>query len=138
MKWVTAMLLLALTISAADKLSAEKVNTMVEALSRLDSAVVNGNERLKAALNQVLDATHGEPRFVGLVKKFGVKGREADLLVADYIFYLNDFRANPKAAEKLLAVGEKPRNPKLPAVKLAAYALVANTILNLDEAIMQN
>jgi hypothetical protein len=63
---------------------------------------------------------------------------ELDLLMADYIFYLNDFRANPKAAEKLLAVGEKPRNPKLPAVKLAAYALVANTILNLDEAIMQN
>jgi hypothetical protein len=63
---------------------------------------------------------------------------ELDLLMADYIFYLNDFRANPKAAEKLLAVGEKPRNPKLSAVKLAAYALVANTILNLDEAIMQN
>ena len=58
--------------------------------------------------------------------------------MADYIFYLNDFRANPKAAEKLLAVGEKPRNPKLPAVMLAAYALVANTLLNLDEAIMQN
>ena len=33
---------------------------------------------------------------------------------------------------------EKPRNAKLNAVELAAYALVANTLLNLDEAIMQN
>ena len=74
------MLLVAFTISAADKLSLEKVNTMVEALSRLDPSVVNGNERLKVVLNQVLDATRGEPRFVGLVEKFSVKGREADLL----------------------------------------------------------
>ena len=73
------MLILAFTISAADKLPPEKVNTMVGALSRLDPSVVNGNERLKTVLNQVLDATRGEPRFVGLVKKFGVKGREADL-----------------------------------------------------------
>ena len=80
MKWIIPTLLLAFTVSAADKLPPEKVNTMVEALSRLDPAVVNGNERLKAVLNQVLDATGGEPRLVGLVKKFGVKGRESDLL----------------------------------------------------------
>jgi len=63
---------------------------------------------------------------------------ELDLLMADYVFYLKDFRKNPESAKKLLAVGEKPRDPKLAAVQLAAYALVANTILNLDEAIMQN
>ncbi|SVB44193.1 uncharacterized protein METZ01_LOCUS197047, partial [marine metagenome] len=80
MRWVTVMLFLGFTLSAADKLPPEKVNTMVEALTRLDPSVVNGNERLKAVLNQVLDATRGEPRFVGLVKKFGVKNREADLL----------------------------------------------------------
>ena len=72
MKWITAILLVSFTISAADKLSLEKVNTMVEVLSRLDPSVVIGNERLKAVLNQVLDATRGEPRFVGLVEKFSV------------------------------------------------------------------
>jgi hypothetical protein len=35
-------------------------------------------------------------------------------------------------------VGEKPRDPSLPAAQLAAFTLVASTILNLDEAIMQN
>ncbi len=80
MKWFIAMLLLVFTTSAVDKLTPEKVNTMIEALSRLDPAVVNGNERLKMVLGQILNATRGETRFVELVKKFGVKGRETDLL----------------------------------------------------------
>ena len=59
-------------------------------------------------------------------------------MIADYDFYLKVFEANPTSATKLLSVGEKPRNKKLDAEQLAAYALVANTLLNLDEAIMQN
>jgi hypothetical protein len=39
---------------------------------------------------------------------------------------------------KLLSVGEKPHDPSLPADQLAAFTLVASTIFNLDEAIMQN
>ena len=75
------MLFVAFTISAADKLSPEKVNTIIEALSRLDPEVVKSNAALKTALKQVLDATRGEPRFVDLVKKFRVKNRETDLLL---------------------------------------------------------
>ena len=63
---------------------------------------------------------------------------ELDLLMKDFQFYQKDFRENAKAASQLLSVGERPRDPELPAVQLAAYSLVANTILNLDEAIMQN
>ena len=63
---------------------------------------------------------------------------ELDLLMKDFRFYQKDFRANEKAASQLLSVGERPRDPKLPTAQLAAYSLVANTILNLDEAIMQN
>jgi hypothetical protein len=63
---------------------------------------------------------------------------ELDLLMKDFSFYLKDFRKKPNTAKRLMSVGEKLRNPSLPAAQLAAYALVANTILNLDEAIMQN
>ena len=63
---------------------------------------------------------------------------ELDLLMKDFSFYLKDFRKKPNAAKRLMSVGEKLRNPSLPAAQLAAYALVANTILNLDEAITQN
>ena len=65
---------------SADKLTPERVDTLMAVFGRLDPAVVNANDKLKAALGQLLDATRGETRFVGLVKKFSVKGREADLL----------------------------------------------------------
>ena len=63
---------------------------------------------------------------------------ELDLLMKDFSFYLKDFRKKPNEAKRLISVGEKLLNPRLPAAQLAAYALVANTILNLDEAITQN
>ena len=80
MKQFIAIMLLVSNLFAAEPLPPEKVNTLIEALGRLDPALVKGNASLRERLNQVLDAVRGEPRFVGLVKKFGVKGREADLL----------------------------------------------------------
>jgi len=63
---------------------------------------------------------------------------EVELLMEDLQFFLKDFKQYPASANKLLKVGEKSADATLPAIELAAYALVANTILNLDEAIMQN
>ena len=45
------------------------------------------------------------------------------------------YRANAEAAQKLLAVGESPRNEKLDAAELAAWTTVASMILNLDETV---
>ena len=79
-KLVFILLLAPLGFAAADKLTPERVNTLLAVFGQLDPATVNSNERLQKALDQLLDATEGEPRFVGLVKKFKVKGREAGLL----------------------------------------------------------
>ncbi len=45
------------------------------------------------------------------------------------------FTAAPEHAAALLAIGESPRNEKLDAAELAAWASVASTILNLDETV---
>ena len=45
------------------------------------------------------------------------------------------YTANPEAAGALLAVGESPRDRSLDTARHAALAMVANTILNLDETI---
>ena len=45
------------------------------------------------------------------------------------------FAAAPDAATKLLAVGESPRDASLDQAELAAWAIVASTLLNLDEAV---
>jgi hypothetical protein len=45
------------------------------------------------------------------------------------------FRADGAAAAKLLGVGDSPRDAAIDGAELAAWAVVANTILNLDEVI---
>jgi hypothetical protein len=45
------------------------------------------------------------------------------------------YQSNNKAAAELLAVGESPRDEKLPLPELAAWTTVASTILNLDETV---
>ncbi len=48
------------------------------------------------------------------------------------------FVADPPAAEKLLSVGDSPRDKALPAADLAAWTVVASAILNLDEVLTRN
>ncbi|WP_020471685.1 PSD1 and planctomycete cytochrome C domain-containing protein [Zavarzinella formosa] len=48
------------------------------------------------------------------------------------------FQNDEKAAIKLLSVGESPRDAKLPVGELAAWTILANSLLNLDEALTRN
>jgi hypothetical protein len=45
------------------------------------------------------------------------------------------FASRPAAAERLLSVGEHARDPRVPAPDAAAWAVVASTLLNCDEAV---
>ena len=45
------------------------------------------------------------------------------------------YAADPKAAQQLIAVGEKKRDPSIPPPELAAWTMVASEMLNLDETI---
>jgi hypothetical protein len=60
---------------------------------------------------------------------------ELELLVAAYRRRLEQYRADPAAAEALVAIGERKRNEALDVAELAAWTTVANMILNLDEMI---
>ena len=48
------------------------------------------------------------------------------------------FDGNVDDANRLIAVGEKPFDSKLPPNELAVYTLVANLVMNLDEAVNRN
>lgn len=63
---------------------------------------------------------------------------ELKILLDDFERFTSDFEADPASAKKLLQVGEKACDPNLNPTELAAYTLVANTLLNLDEAVSQN
>ena len=45
------------------------------------------------------------------------------------------YKASPEAAKQLLAVGEAKRDEALPADELAAWTIIASSILNLDETL---
>ncbi|HUQ70544.1 MAG TPA: DUF1553 domain-containing protein, partial [Planctomycetaceae bacterium] len=60
---------------------------------------------------------------------------EAEILRTVFEKQLARFTQDAASAEKLLAVGEAPRNTSLPAAEHAAYTMTANLLLNLDEAI---
>ncbi len=48
------------------------------------------------------------------------------------------FKENGADAQRLIAIGEKPFDPSLPAEELAVCTLVANLVLNLDELVNRN
>ena len=64
--------------------------------------------------------------------------RELAVLRGIHEKQLARYRADPKAALALLAVGESPRNETLPVAEVAAWAMVANVIFNLDEVVTKN
>jgi hypothetical protein len=61
--------------------------------------------------------------------------KEAAELRAAYRDVLATYQRDAEAARKLIAVGESKPDPALPPTELAAYTMVANLILNLDEVL---
>ncbi len=60
---------------------------------------------------------------------------EMEVFTKLYQNHLSEYQQNQAAAEKLLSVGESPRNEKLDVSELAAWTMIANVILNLNETI---
>ncbi len=63
---------------------------------------------------------------------------ELGILLRQYETQLAAFRVDGESAKKVLAVGERPVPNGLDAAELAAWTLVANVILNLDETMTKN
>ncbi len=77
----TTICLLALAATAvAQPIEPAKLNTMIEALTRLGPEAVNANPKLAEALGKVLAATRGTPQFVQLVEQFKVAGQNSGLI----------------------------------------------------------
>jgi hypothetical protein len=63
---------------------------------------------------------------------------ELQLLVESYEHHLSTYQSDPPAAGSLVAVGEIAPPSELDPVELAAWTMVANLVLNLDEVITKN
>jgi hypothetical protein len=65
-------------------------------------------------------------------------GNEADALADTLVAQRAHYAADPDAAKKAIAVGESPVPDDVAPAELAAYTMMANLILNLDEVVTKN
>ena len=100
--------------------------TFVEAARTLAQRVMKDSE---AATEPRIDQAYKR-----VVSRSPTAG-ERDVLTQAYARYVASFRNNPRAAGKLLSVGESPHNTKLNTPELAAWTMVMSVILNLDEVV---
>ena len=61
--------------------------------------------------------------------------REALIVQRAQADYLAHYNLHPEEAKKLIATGASLPDAKLPAPELAAWTMVANQVLNLDEVL---
>lgn len=117
----------------------DRTNTPLQALVTLnDVQFVEAARRL--AENALLRAESAEDRrldyLFNQVLGRSASAKEKDILMAAQRDFLKHYQVNAKDAEALVSVGESPRlvaSAELP--KLAAWTMVCNQILNLDETL---
>lgn len=116
----------------------ERTNTPLQALVTLnDPTYVEASRVLAEKMTAQGGATPAEKiRFAfRLATARSASEKEIAALTALFTKQKARFASQPEAAGKLLGVGEAPRNAKLDPVELAAWTIVASTILNLDETL---
>ena len=64
--------------------------------------------------------------------------REFEILAESLGTHRREYRDNPKAAKAMLAVGEAPQPQSIDPAEFAAWTVLSNLLLNLDEAITKN
>jgi hypothetical protein len=118
-----------------------RTNTPLQALVLMnDPTYVEAARKLAERMMKEGGAT-AEDRIAFAFKLATARSpKEKEVAVLKRVFesqrdrYLKD----KPAAEKLLKVGESPRDEKLDTIELAAWAMVANAIMNLDEVVSRN
>ena len=115
----------------------ERTNTPLQALNTMnDVQFVEAARRL--AERTIHDAATVDARLdyvTARVISRPFDPKERRIARASYQDFLAHYKANPGDAAKLIAAGDSKPDSQLPAVELAAWTMIANQVLNLDEAL---
>jgi hypothetical protein len=63
---------------------------------------------------------------------------EREIALDALALHVERYDSDPESAKSLISYGESPRNKNLKAEILAAYTMLANLVMNLDETITKN
>ena len=116
----------------------ERTNTPLQALVTLNDPQFVEAARVLAthALNEEAGSDRGALQCMAqrvLCRDFS--DAEIEILLGDYEIYRAHYKNNPQDAQALLKIGETIVQPELDPAKLAGLTIVANQVLNLDEAL---
>ncbi|SIO22788.1 Planctomycete cytochrome C [Singulisphaera sp. GP187] len=119
----------------------ERSNTPLQALQLMND--VQHFEAARALAEQMMSDGGATPadrirHGFRLVLARRPEAEELSTLEDQFGKHLARFVRDPEAAKKVVHVGNTPSRATLPELELAAYALVANTLLNLDETVTKN
>ena len=115
----------------------ERTNTPLQALVTLnDPQFVEAARQLAQTAVSTDDSGDHRLQFVAerLLAR-PLRAEEMTLVKSSLIDSLSYYAAHIADAEKLIAVGESKADPKAPAAVLAAWTMVANELMNLDEVL---
>jgi hypothetical protein len=116
----------------------DRTNTPLQALVTLnDTQFVEAARRLaELTLKAGGDTTDAKLDFIAkrLLAR-SVRPEESKIVKESLEGLLNHYKAHVDEAKKLIAVGESKSDPKLDASSLAAWTMLCNELLNLDEVL---
>jgi hypothetical protein len=119
----------------------ERTNTPLQALLMMNEPQYFESARHLAQLAILSAGDKPEQRasfiFSQAAARPAAKDEQAELLDA-YRSFLADYKKDVDSAKKVIAVGNTAPNKMLDPVELAAWTMVANLVLNLDEVISKN
>lgn len=133
-----AMLVFDAPFREACTLRRPRTNTPLQALNLLNDPTYVEAARFLAGrmLNESGTVLESQIEYgFRLVLARAPQPAELSLLSRSFQRMLNEFEADPAAAEQLLKVGARRSPGHLNAARLAAMSIVASSILNLDEAV---
>jgi hypothetical protein len=115
----------------------ERTNTPLQALLLLNEPQFIESARVMAeqALRQGKTAEERIAYLLRLATCRKPDAKEMTTLLAAYQEQLAEYRGDPQAAKKLIAVGETKPDANVDPIELAAWTMVANVLLNLDEVL---
>ncbi len=112
-------------------------NTPLHALTTLNETTYV--EAARAMAQRVMEATQSDPERIAwgfrLATSRYPSEEETTILLSRLAILRDAFSADVDAAERLLSIGQSPRNVNLDPLEHAAWAALCSLILNLDETI---
>lgn len=115
----------------------ERTNTPLQALVTLnDIQFVEAARNLaQLALQQELNDEDRINWIAQRVVARPMKPVELKVIQSTLTEFLHHYQAKPEEAKKLITVGESKPDPKLDAIPFAAWTMVCNQLMNLDEVV---